>query len=77
MDSKDFIHLRKKLNKTQKQMAQLLGITYPTVRSRLDQIIEDLKVELKRRDAYKKEILEKVEQGKLTAEKAAEMIKNL
>ena len=33
MDSKGFIHLRKKLNKTQKQMAQLLGISIKAIHS--------------------------------------------
>jgi len=33
MDSKEFIHLRKKLNKTQKQMAQLLGTSIKAIHS--------------------------------------------
>ena len=33
MDSKEFIHLRKKLNKTQKQMAQLLGTSLKAIHS--------------------------------------------
>jgi hypothetical protein len=60
-----------------KEMAQIMGITYPTVRVRLDEIIADLKNEMKTREDYKKYILEKVEQGKITPEKAAEIIKNL
>ena len=60
-----------------KEMAKLLGITYPTVRSKLDQIISNMKEEIDKRDDYKTEILEKVNQGKITAEKAAEIIKNL
>ncbi|MCK5288331.1 MAG: DUF2089 domain-containing protein [Candidatus Omnitrophica bacterium] len=60
-----------------KEMAKLLGITYPTVRSKLDQIISNMKEEINRHDEYKAEILEKVSQGKITADKAAEIIKNL
>jgi hypothetical protein len=60
-----------------KEMAEILGVTYPTVRTRLDEIIEALKKEIKGREDYKKELLDKVEQGKITAEKAAEIIKNL
>ena len=60
-----------------KEMAKLLGITYPTVRSKLDQIISNIKEEINRHDEYKAEILEKVSQGKITADKAAEIIKNL
>jgi hypothetical protein len=33
MDSKEFIRLRKKLNKTQKQMAQLLGTSIKAIHS--------------------------------------------
>ena len=33
MDSKEFIHYRKKLNKTQKQMAQLLGTSLKAIHS--------------------------------------------
>ena len=33
MDSKEFIYFRKKLNKTQKQMAQLLGISIKAIHS--------------------------------------------
>jgi hypothetical protein len=33
MDSKEFIHLRKKLNRTQKQMAQLLGTSLKAIHS--------------------------------------------
>ncbi|MDX2499622.1 MAG: helix-turn-helix transcriptional regulator [Deltaproteobacteria bacterium] len=33
MDSKEFIRLRKKLNKTQKQMAQLLGTSLKAIHS--------------------------------------------
>ena len=33
MDSKEFCYIRKKLNKTQKQMAQLLGTSVKAVHS--------------------------------------------
>jgi len=33
MDNKEFVHFRKKLNKTQKQMAQLLGTSLKAVHS--------------------------------------------
>jgi hypothetical protein len=33
MDSKEFIHLRKKMKKTQKQMAQLLGVSIKAIHS--------------------------------------------
>ncbi|MFH1858460.1 MAG: DUF2089 family protein [Candidatus Omnitrophota bacterium] len=60
-----------------KEMAGILGITYPTVRNRLDEIIGNLKQELKKREDYKQELLKKVEEGKLDPEKAADIIRNL
>lgn len=60
-----------------KEMAKILGVTYPTVRARLNEIIEDFKSEIRKRDGYKEDILEKVEKGKLDPKKAAEIIKSL
>jgi hypothetical protein len=76
-DHQQFIELFILSSGSLKEMAQILGVSYPTVRSRLDQVIERLKGELKERDGFKNQILEKVALGEMTAEKAAEIIKNL
>ena len=60
-----------------KEMAHKLGVSYPTVRARLDEIIETLAQELEAREQYKKEVLERVEKKELSAEEAAEIIKNI
>ncbi len=60
-----------------KEMAGILGVTYPTVRSRLDEIIKLLKKQIGRREDYKRELLDKVDKGKIAPEKAAEIIRNL
>ena len=60
-----------------KKMADSMGITYPTVRSRLDAVIEALKQKIEKKDDAKNEILERVSQGRLSAEKAARIIKSL
>ncbi|THB74392.1 MAG: DUF2089 domain-containing protein [Desulfobacteraceae bacterium] len=60
-----------------KQMAQNLGITYPTVRNRLDEVIGSLKAQMKASEDNKDEILEKVEKGELSPEAAAEILKDL
>jgi hypothetical protein len=60
-----------------KEMAEIHGVTYPTIRARLDQVIDALKVEINKKGDYKKQILDKVEEGKITPEKAAQIIKNL
>ncbi|MFC1703314.1 DUF2089 domain-containing protein [Candidatus Omnitrophota bacterium] len=76
-EQQSFIELFVLSSGSLKEMASILGVTYPTVRTRLDEIIEDLKKEIGKRESYKQDILEKVEQGKLDPEKAAEIIKNL
>lgn len=60
-----------------KKMADSMNITYPTVRSRLDALIEELKQQIEKKDDYKNEILERVSQGRLTPEQAARIIKSL
>ena len=60
-----------------KKMADSMNITYPTVRSRLDAVIEELKQKIENKEDYKNEILERVSQGRLTPEKAARIIKSL
>ncbi len=60
-----------------KEMAEIHGVTYPTIRARLDQVIEALRVEIKKNEIIKQEILDKVGQGKISPEKAAEIIKDL
>ena len=76
-DQQSFIELFVLSSGSLKEMAKILGVTYPTVRTRLDEIIQTLKQEMKSRNEYKKDILERVEKGKLTAEKAAQILKNL
>lgn len=60
-----------------KEMARKLGVSYPTVRSRLDEIIQALQEEINNREEYKSRILDQVEQGKMDPKEAAEIIKNL
>lgn len=60
-----------------KKMADSMGVTYPTVRSRLDAVIKELKRQIEKKDDYKNELLERVSQGRLTPEKAARIIKSL
>ncbi len=57
-----------------KQMAELLQVSYPTVRNRLDRLIEKLEDE-QHKDAQRKErILEDIEAGRLSARQGMRMI---
>jgi hypothetical protein len=58
-----------------KQIAEQTGVSYPTVRSRLDKVIAALREEIGRTQTTKGNILDAVSEGKLTAQRAAKLIK--
>jgi len=60
-----------------KEMAKIQNISYPTLRNRLNALIENMNnLEIKHRDS-KAEILELVESGTITAQEAAVMLNKL
>ena len=76
-DEQTFIELFVLNSGSLKEMAKILQVTYPTIRSRLNAIIKKIKQAAKDREQYKTEILDRVEAGKLSPETAANIIKNL
>ena len=58
-----------------KEIAEQTGVSYPTVRSRLDKVIQALREEIGRTQKTKGSILDAVSEGKLSAETAAKLIK--
>jgi len=79
---KIFIKCRGSIKDVEKEM----GISYPTVRSKLDAVIKSLGFEVSVKDAEKEneakksaknEILDKLSKGELTPKEATEKIKNL
>lgn len=58
-----------------KAMAQMFGVSYPTIRGRLDEVIARLEAASRDADARRHEILDALESGKLTAAAAAEQLK--
>ena len=59
-----------------KQTASLLQVSYPTVRSRLDRVIERLEA-LRRDDEVRKaKVLEDIDSGRLSAKRGTRMIAN-
>ena len=58
-----------------KEIAEQTGVSYPTVRSRLDKVIAVLRVEIGRTQQTKGTILDAVSEGTLSAEDAAKLIK--
>ena len=57
-----------------KEMAGKQGVSYPTLRNRLNSLIEALETMDMQKDSAKAEILQLVEDGKLSAKEAATML---
>ena len=57
-----------------KQMAELLGVSYPTVRSRLNRLIETLHQEQRRDERRKQKILQDIEEGRIAPKQGMRMI---
>ncbi len=60
-----------------KEIAARTGVSYPTVRSRLDKVIDLLRHEISKTRAVEGSILDAVDAGRLSAETAARLIKNI
>jgi hypothetical protein len=59
-----------------KQIEKELGISYPTVKKNLDEVIVSLGYEVNEEDKIKKEeVFQKLEKGEITAIEAAKLIK--
>jgi hypothetical protein len=58
-----------------KQIAEQAGVSYPTVRSRLDKVIESLRQQISETQEVRGTILDAVSEGKLAADEAARIIK--
>jgi len=57
-----------------KEMANVLGVSYPTVRSQLDQIIEIIKDNVSDEAQRRSEVIDSFESGKITVEEAARLL---
>ena len=61
-----------------KEVEKELGISYPTVRNKLDEIIEALGYKVENEIAEKrKEILSKLENGEISSDEAIKLLKSL
>jgi hypothetical protein len=58
-----------------KQIAEQAGVSYPTVRSRLDKVIESLRQQIARTQDIRGNVLDSIGDGKTSAEEAARIIK--
>ncbi|MBI0578009.1 DUF2089 domain-containing protein [Neobacillus cucumis] len=71
-----FIEIFLKCRGNIKEVEKELGISYPTVRGKLDEIISSLGYNaVKKTDIDKKKIVSMLEKGEITAEEAIQLIK--
>ena len=76
-EEQHFVELMVLASGSLKEMANLLDISYPTVRSRLDRLIARLKAERTRDAKHKEKILEEIEAGHIPAKRGLRLIENL
>jgi len=60
-----------------KEMAEQVGVSYPTIRSRLDKVIDALRAEIGKTRTVKGNVLDAVEFSRKSAEEAARLIKEI
>ena len=60
-----------------KEIAEQVGVSYPTIRSRLDKVIESLRAEIAKTRQVKGNVLDAVDPTKRGAEEAARLIKEI
>lgn len=60
-----------------KEVEKELGISYPTVRGRLNDILKSLGMKPDKSSLKREEVLESLSKGEITAEVAVEKLKNL
>lgn len=60
-----------------KEIAEQVGVSYPTIRSRLDKVIDALRGEIAKTQRVRGNVLDAVKQGKTTAADAARLIKRI
>jgi hypothetical protein len=60
-----------------KEIAEQVGVSYPTIRSRLDKVIEALRGEIAKTQRVHGNLLDAVDEGQTTAADAARLIKRI
>ena len=73
-DEQHFVELFVLASGSLKQMAQLLGVSYPTVRGRLDRLIGRLREEQQRDEQRRQKILQDIEDGRIAPKQGMRMI---
>ncbi len=76
-EEQQFVELFVLASGSLKQMAEVLGVSYPTVRNRLDKLIQHLEDERRSDERRKQQILDDVEAGRISAKRGMRLIDGL
>ena len=76
-DSLQFILDFVKASGSLKEMASLYGVSYPTLRNKLNDVIEQIANLENNKVELKDKILKKLESGKISAKEAAKLLKDV
>ena len=74
---REFVELFVRSSGSLKAVAQKLGISYPTVRSRLDKVIAALEAEERVEEDARSQILDALENGEINAKEAVALLREL
>jgi hypothetical protein len=77
VEHREFIELFVRSSGSLKAVAAKLGISYPTVRSRLDKVIAAIEQEEETERDARREILNAIEEGKLSVDEAIQLLRDL
>ena len=76
-EDREFVELFVRSSGSLKAVASKLGISYPTVRSRLDRVIESLQTEEENEKDARNRILDEIEQGAISVDEAIKRLREL
>lgn len=75
-EQRDFLELFIRTRGNIREMEKELGLSYPTIRNKLDNLIAAFGYEVERRPTVdKKEVLKKLESGEITVQEALKLLK--
>ena len=76
-EDREFVELFVRSSGSLKAVAGKLGISYPTVRNRLDGVIQSLQQEEEAERDARKQILDAIEQGQMSVDEAITQLRDL
>lgn len=76
-EDREFVELFVRSSGSLKAVAQKLGISYPTVRARLDRVIHALQEEEQSERDQRNRILDDIEQGNISVDEAIQRLREL